>query len=68
MSILIALMLVFGLPFAIPAGRVAEKKTGGGQLWTFLTIVFGPFALVIVLLMPYDPLWQEQRRAKEAKR
>ncbi|MCB2211784.1 hypothetical protein KQI52_06705 [bacterium] len=49
-------LFVFGplwIVFAIIAFFVGNKKSGGGCLWAFLALLFGPFALLFVLIAPY---------------
>ncbi len=38
---------------SIIAFFVGNKKSGGGCLWAFLALLFGPFALLFALIAPY---------------
>lgn len=38
---------------SIIAFVIGNKKSGGGCLWAFLALIFGPFALLFVLIAPY---------------
>lgn len=38
---------------AIIAMIVGAKKSGGGCLWAILALIFGPIALLFVLIAPY---------------
>jgi len=38
---------------SIIAYVIGNKKCGGGCLWAFLALIFGPLALLFALIAPY---------------
>ncbi len=38
---------------SIIAYVIGNKKSGGGCLWAFLALIFGPLALLFALIAPY---------------
>lgn len=46
------IVIVLGCACMVLAGQVAERRGRSGRAWMWLGMVFGPFALVAVVLLP----------------
>lgn len=48
-------ILAFWIMLACLVAKVGERKAGGSGVWFLCGFLLGPLALLVVLLMPYDP-------------
>lgn len=48
-------LLAFWIMLACLVAKVGERKAGGSFVWFICSLFFGPIALLVVLIAPYDP-------------
>jgi hypothetical protein len=58
----LGLMVVLALPCAFLCAALARPKTGASVEWFVFGLFFGLLAVVLAILMPFDPLHQDERR------